>query len=71
MIPKTVKEIVQAGGGVVVDAKKRLPVTLQELARTARKSGGTLIIKNASALIPKAAVTIAKLGKGNVILDVD
>ncbi len=71
LLPQTMLEIVQAGGGLIIDLKTQaiLPQTLLNLARAAAISGASITIKNPRFILPQNLKAIAAAGRGRVIFE--
>ena len=68
--PLTLQGIVNAGGGVIIDARTVDAATLQGLANAAGRSGAVVIVKNAAALNPiQLQGASNSSGAGRVIFD--
>ena len=72
LLPQTLIQIVQAGGGVVIDLNKHtyLPQTLIQVAQAAANSGATVLIKNPNFLLPQTMIQIAQAGRGKVTFEI-
>jgi len=72
LLTQTLIQIVQAGGGVVIDLNKQmyLPQTLIQVAQAAANSGATVTIKNPNFLLPQTMIQIAQAGRGKVIFEI-
>ena len=70
---RTIEEIfqvVQAGGGVILNAKFQFPDHLIRLATVAASSGATVILKDTDELNTDEMIRIAQAGKGRVIMEI-
>ncbi len=65
----SLRDVISAGGSVVVDAKKYMSSSLKDLALLAKESGCRVYIKNANTLMTSTCIAIAHANPGNVIFD--
>lgn len=69
---KTIEQVVQiidSGGGVILDAKGRGTERLVEVAAAAVRSDVKVILRNAGAKTTDQLVEIATAGKGRVVFE--
>jgi hypothetical protein len=64
-----VVQIVEAGGGVIVDTAGELTDHLVQIAAAAARSGAMVILKNADSRRPEELIQIAAAGHGRVIFE--
>ena len=64
------KEIVNLGGGISVDASTKTTIDLKEIARLANASGATLVIRNADTKTSADLKDIARLAPTKVIFEI-
>jgi hypothetical protein len=64
----SMRQVLSAGGGLVIDASRLPTETAVELASCARSGGAILILRNAD-FPPETATRIAAAGKGHVIFE--
>ncbi len=69
MTVSQIKEILTAGGSLVIDASGMILTDLKQLAETAATSNAKLTIKNVSALTHEHLKLIASLAPGLITLD--
>lgn len=69
LLPQTMDRIISLGGGVIIDASKFLPQSLERFAALAALSGAHLTFNNCSHLLPQTLERIAALGKGRVVFN--
>ncbi|MDV3508785.1 hypothetical protein CMU89_15185 [Elizabethkingia anophelis] len=64
------KDIVELGGGITIDASEKTTLELKEIAKLANSSGATIIIRNTSVKTTSELKEIAKLAPGKVIFEI-
>lgn len=61
--------IIDAGGGMRVDARQYSYFQLSNFAQKARSSGATLVVRNAKKLSYVEMLNLAKAGRGHIIFE--
>ncbi|MCT4580109.1 MAG: hypothetical protein N4A35_01720 [Flavobacteriales bacterium] len=64
-----IKQIVNLGGGVSIDADSKTTDQLKQIAALAVKSGATIILKNSDSKTTSQLKQIAELAPGKVIFE--
>jgi len=64
------KEILRLGGGISIDAAIKSTADLKDMARQAKGSGATLIIRNAGIKAVTDLKDIARQAAGKVIFEI-
>ncbi len=63
-------QVIQAGGGVVIDAKSKMTEQLVEIASAAAQANVVVILKNSESKMTEHLVRIAQAGKGKVLFEI-
>lgn len=71
MITDNLVRIVNAGGGVSIDASKFVTDNLVRIANASRDKNCTIIIRHSNKLVTDNIVRIANAGNGNIIFEFD
>ena len=66
------KDILKAGGSLIIDASKMTPSQIEEMASAAAANGAArLTLKNAGSIIPKHLITLSSMAPGQIVFDLE
>jgi hypothetical protein len=66
------KDILKAGGSLIVDASKMTPNQIVEMASAAATNrAARLTLKNAASVIPQHLITLSSLAPGQIVFDLE